>query len=1775
METTKTSTTTVEEHSNSNNTNVMYLGVDVKTQAGIGVAVITELSSVMNMTIGGELNESFSGTNTKTTTVSTTEEFATSDSHDFVGANGDVFIGSAKNLIFGACHQVLPVLGEDGKYKIAMQDAISTGEEYTTSFSYTANYVENVLIPNFIKLRNSLLTYNANIDKVSRPKKGESPIYVTTLKETDSNYGSDNDDETVWGKKAMPISGQNIAKSGKYSGPSYTMILPAGWKNENYQDMVKYYNDQIARWKKTLADNEEAKVTAIKNRSKYLVDNHSIDAGSRMTFTHEETTTEAYTTNTVFEANVILGLETGFTTNGAGVGVTFTENAGITTTWNNENSDTHKTSISYTLAEDGDDDYLSVDVFNAPDGFGPIFYTRAGATSDPYEDEVLTKYYKPGSVIQEKTLQIEKPEIEVLNQEITGVPAGKDAVFQIALRNNSDTKEDCYFGLWVEDASNPNGAQVFMDGLNITKGVEILVPFGETIKTLVLRQTNTDVLDYKNIDLCLYSTSQPDDTGTFPGIYSNSKVSVSFQPTCSDITMEANTNVVNTETTGPVILSVSNYNRNLKSLKGVRIQYKGINDANFVTLQEYTTDSTLLKKNKNLKILPVLTGTSKLTYSVDLNSSNYSDQTYVFRAITVCQINGVELNNESEEIEIVRDMSAPQLIASPTPTSGVLGSGDDISITFNEDIRGSILGELENFKVVGVKNESKVLHDVALSLSGAESAKTEATVDLAEKAFSINMWLNYSADGKIFQHGTSVNNFTAAIEKGKLAVTVGGKKVTSSASLPKNKWLYLSISYDNSESNPVIYAGYAQDASSVSLINGKEIPEYSGNGPISLGGNGFTAKLHELSLWNTARTLTDAQADMYNTKNQYTKDIIGYWRFNEGYGEMAVDRSRSRNITLPSKNSWWINGKNYSLSLDGKTAADINITALNTLASDSYMIEGWFRVDPTQKTAGSIMSMGEKELEVCVNTSGNLELVANGSTTKVYANDVRDGEWHHLALNVVKSTSGSAIVYVDGKASKQFAASSIPAISGSVITLGAHRTTSTGVSTYERFLKGNVDEVRIWKARRTADVIYDYMHSRVDSSYTGLVAYYPMEVVKVDDNNQAVTSGSPLDMVTCKTNLTVRKNKAGTTSTGKYVEESPALTPAPILDNVAFGFVASERKVLVNLEEEPSKIEECTVYITVKDVKDLSGNASDPITWSVYVKQSNLKWSEPEIALTKQGTNDASFSVNIENNGGTSENWVVTGMPSWLSVSVESGTLKALGTRTLKFDVNPGVPVGTYETTIYLVGSQKIEVPLNLTLTVEGNIPEWIAEEDEMTMNVVGQVVIDGVYSSDPKDMIAAFRGTKCVGVASPQYYPRYDSYIVLMTVYGNSSVNNSELTYKIYDSSTGETYPSVSASNVAANKFVADTWVGTFADCTVFTPNNKIEQSLALDHSGWKWFSFYLTPDENRIEKIFDDSADAIHLIKNESSTSIYSSGKWGGNLKSFNMSDMYKLNADEAYDETVIGTPADPSKVAVTLNKGWSWIGYPATASNSLDAAFADASPAEGDLVKNQSAFSIYTAGEWVGTLEAMTPGEGYNYFSNASQAKTFHFATPVMTNRRNVKSIALLDDTQMTLNYESNMTIIAVIMDGDQIVEDANVSVYAGTELRGYSASPAVDDKYFITVGGNKDKANLSFVVTTSEGDMILTNSEMYNSDAQLGSLENPYILQLGNATAINDIANNLGIKMIQLYDGSGRIIKSRKNPTSFFTKKDLDSESAGVYYQKIIYNNNQTNVVKIMK
>ena len=112
----------------------------------------------------------------------------------------------------------------------------------------------------------------------------------------------------------------------------------------------------------------------------------------------------------------------------------------------------------------------------------------------------------------------------------------------------------------------------------------------------------------------------------------------------------------------------------------------------------------------------------------------------------------------------------------------------------------------------------------------------------------------------------------------------------------------------------------------------------------------------------------------------------------------------------------------------------------------------------------------------------------------------------------------------------------------------------------------------------------------------------------------------------------------------------------------------------------------------------------------------------------------------------------------------------------------------------------------------------------------------------------------------------------------------------------------------------------------------------------------------------------------------------------------------------------------------------------------------------------------------------------------------------------------------------------MDGENLIDEAVVSVYAGMELRGQSTQAVKDGKHFLTIGGNDGEGDvLTFVVSTSEGDHYLTQTDIFQANAMRGSMAQPVVLQLSDATDIDGLtADDVNAEYYQL---DGRRIQGK--------------------------------------
>ena len=661
-----------------------------------------------------------------------------------------------------------------------------------------------------------------------------------------------------------------------------------------------------------------------------------------------------------------------------------------------------------------------------------------------------------------------------------------------------------------------------------------------------------------------------------------------------------------------------------------------------------------------------------------------------------------------------------------------------------------------------------------------------------------------------------------------------------------------------------------------------------------------------------------------------------------------------------------------------------------------------------------------------------------------------------------------------------------------------------------------------------------------------------------------MTAATAIDMVTKRHEVTAR-NAAG--HNVAFTDEAPSLKPVLDETNVNYNFVASERGIVIELNEDADRLEGTKVNITVKDVLDLNGNKSQPVTWTALVKRNQLLWFDDEINVTGRIGEEKTFTATVTNQSAQPEHWILGDLPSWLSANFTSGSLPALGNQEITFTVDASAPTGKSEFTVYVSGNSAIPVPLTVNMNLKAQAPDWSVEPSdfESSATLFGAVMInvDGkvTYSEDEDDLVAAFIDGECVGVTNVQYEDFSDSYRAYLNIYGNGDDTDKSIELKVWDASTGIVHPVVKTfdntnADVENDKpetltYQNNTTWGDFDQTYLVFATSYVQQSTQLKKN-WNWISVYVNNREsnNAINSVLSSINPYGIILKNSTAYSEYITvlGKWdvpeenGGNIEGcishISSESMYKLQMSA--DATLVVDGEQAAGTDIGIRQGWNWIPYTRSFTLSVDDALASAEPARNDQIKGQEGYAMYNGTAWSGTLKSLTPGKGYLYKHCSETGTSISYPT-----QRNIATSASAPARRYgaermftaiaPTEYESNMTLLAVVKDGDDILENVQeVAVFNGTVCLA-TATMEEDGFFYLTIPGNKAVTDRLSLVAVIDGNIVETSTSLYfGEDVTLGDYDAPFEVTLGHSTAIGRMLTDESYIRMQVVDLSGRVL-----------------------------------------
>ncbi|GHT64641.1 hypothetical protein AGMMS50239_22700 [Bacteroidia bacterium] len=1726
----------------------------VITFTGIGAGNINTLAEAESgATLGVVHSEQYQGQDTKTTTTTTTTRFQTGDSEDYVGPDGDVYIGYSTNVTVGATENVSIISkakydASAGYYKTAYavgndwviikNSGLSTSQSFKTLFAYPQMHIENRLIPELRRIRNSVLLLPSEYTEAQLKAAvagTDKVFYLSQVNADHADFGKTNPNG--------------------FDGPYYKIIYDD--TQINLRDTIENLNQSISAWEKRMAVNEEQKTEAV------LLQNYSFHGGSPIEYS------ESYASGLAHESTfyITVGIKGGNDWE-LGAGLVKTkfklEEQATTTHGGTFSSDVERShSKGFVLADNGND-YISVDVCREKDwkegneGYGGsgnggmvnpgdlkekdyyssfIFKTKGGATSCPYEGEYLTKYFEPGvHKINEATLHVEAPGIDMPVKFIENVPSGESAKPYLWLRNNSEVREPIWYNLKINNASNPDGATFHIDGAAIGNGLEFLVPAGETlVKTLEISRGK--VLNYDDLQLILQSQCQEDivDTVTF---------SVHFIPSCTNVSIKKPSNkwIYNTKLPTMKVngmdkhymeVLIDQFNVNYDNFNRIELQYKSASqsDNEWTTLMSYYNDTTLynaaLDNGLNAEmILASYAGTIPYRFVMD----DMQDQYYDLRAVSVCVINNEEVRNESEVRSGLKDTYLPRLFGSPQPANGILTINDDIRLNFNELIAEGLLTR-HNFQVQGVRNGSVSDHSVSVDFDGtSDYLETEFEKSLEGKDFTIELWIQTDRDqnATLFSHGNANESLEVLLTADRhLKVNIGTSEYTSqdAVAFDAGSWAHVAVVYEASGYLTAYYNYYP-------VIDRTRANAYNASGNIVLGksirgnSNPFRGKMHNVLVWEKALDRSEIQLNSLTQLSGLEAGLMAYYPMNEGKGSFAQDKARG--ATLLMNGCKWALPDGYAVLTNGSSEYLKLSSASSAILKDmDFTIEFWFKGAPGQKNA-TLFSNGRGDgqqengsdylFNIGFDENGKLAFT-NNSVKTVATGDYLDNNWHHFAIGVSRAI-GRAQIYMDGKLNTFVDASAVGGISSPDMFIGArgwYDANDAANLKVDNYFNGQFDDLRFWELYKNESLVSENNNVKLTGTELGLIHYYPFDkyiefqgnqFLEFSDKDMRIASGPNPEI----DSLIV----VGSTSSLVQTKDIAPLKDATKVENLEFDWVTNSDALIINLLEPEYKVAKTIVTFTVTDVRDVNGNSiASPITWSAYIDKNQLKWNEDRLNLAKKVYEPLEFTLRAVNSGGSIQHYTIHNAPAWLDVTPSSGIVNPSSYSEIQFTVNEGLNIGSYNEVIYLTNEANVSEALTLNLTVTGEKPDWTVNPANFkyNMSVFGKMRFNNIFSADKEDMLAAFSSSgECIGVAHGSYNKELDMWYALLTVYNNER-NTDNLEFRMWDASTGKTYKATPDTQI---HFTNDAIYGTAKQPVIFDGKEIFYQNIALN-SGWNWISFNLAnndlSDVNKTLSTGKWSGNDIAKVLETFDSYSTSQKKWMGTLSQnggFNNTSMFLINSEKAQTFSASGSAIDTKTVPITIkgNHQWNYISYLPAVNTTVNEALAGYDAHDGDVVKSLNSFAMYSQNRWTGNLTYMEANKGYMLRRLANNDVTFIYPS-VSGAFGNLRSSEVpvnnpADDKYSNYRFAENMNVIATSMD---LQEGDQIKAYINGDLRGigeYTSNGEIPLS-FITIAGNETNGAIHFELQRAGETIGTANAQFnYTPNTVSGTTEIPVIL-----------------------------------------------------------------------
>ncbi|MCF7918325.1 MAG: T9SS type A sorting domain-containing protein [Candidatus Cloacimonetes bacterium] len=467
--------------------------------------------------------------------------------------------------------------------------------------------------------------------------------------------------------------------------------------------------ESAARWQSFVDSNHDLKESAS------LIENRSFDAGATYEYTETEETSETVSYQFETFINEETAFAAGIEVNGVGVVGGFMIGTEITMGESSSETTTHSNTVGFVLADDDIGDSFTLDVKWDGTYGTPVFETITGASSNPWEDGTQMR---------------DQPSLDITPAAQVNVSPDEAASFTMLLGNLSETEEQREYWFRVINTSNPDGAQISVNGIPIEDHLSYYIPYGEQVENILSIERGPVEYIYNNLQFMLVPPGQYAvwENGGPMELAAYAQVSVEFQQPASEVHIavpQDNWLITSADEGDTLWVTMDGYNRFATNLVSIDLKYRpstsGRGDsggetpelsAAFGEEKKRQSDSVSslfaeaqTNENNEEHSFDERTGEWFTAYSVlvenitedyiimpwNISPSIVVDGAYELRAITVST--GDSGDGYSNIVTGLIDREGPEIFGSPEPVDGILSPDDQIAIHFNENINGALISQ--------------------------------------------------------------------------------------------------------------------------------------------------------------------------------------------------------------------------------------------------------------------------------------------------------------------------------------------------------------------------------------------------------------------------------------------------------------------------------------------------------------------------------------------------------------------------------------------------------------------------------------------------------------------------------------------------------------------------------------------------------------------------------------------------------------------------------------------------------------------------------------------------------------------------------------------------------------------------------------------------------------------------------------------------------------------------------------------------------------------------